>query len=146
MPHVASVTSVDFAAAARTLAATARRCGLTAPSYRSPPRLVGVDRTLRRRGDAVVVSIRLKGRPEPAVLADMVEGVVAANELVPPRSDRVRSELWHALESTRAAGATDSSARSHHPHAARPTASARSGGRPAEHDDDAAEQTVVRVA
>lgn len=95
------VSSVDFATAARALTAAARRCGLTAPSYRSPPRLVGVDRTLRRRGDAVVVSVRLRGRPEPAILADMVEGVVAANGLVPPRADRVRGELWEALTGAR---------------------------------------------
>ena len=37
-------------------------------------RLVGVDRTLRRRGGGAVVSVRLRGRPWPAVLADMIEG------------------------------------------------------------------------
>ena len=31
-----------------------------------------------------------------AVLADMIEGVVAANGLVPPSSDRLRAELWAA--------------------------------------------------
>lgn len=89
-------TTADFAAAARILAREARGRGLVGPSYRCPPRLVGVDRTIRRRPDGAIVSVRLKGRPWPAVLADMIEGVVAANRLTPPRSDRLRTELWEA--------------------------------------------------
>ena len=124
------VNSVAFAAAARTLTAAARRRGLTAPSYRSPPRLVGVDRSLRRRGQAAVVSVRLRGRPWPAILADMVEGVVVANRLGPPDADRVRAEMWAALERSGSdrdpapsgAGVTDAN---------RPATAARSGGRPA---------------
>ncbi len=92
-------STADFAAAARTLAREARRLGLVAPSYRCPPRLVGVDRTIRRRGpaDGAVVSVVVRGRPWPAVLADMIEGVVVANALVPPAADRVRTELWERL-------------------------------------------------
>ena len=50
----------------------------------------------------MVISVRLGGRPWVAVLADMIEGVVVANSLVPPQSDRVRTELWMAvgMEST----------------------------------------------
>ncbi len=73
--------------------------GLVGPSFRCPPRLVGVDRTIRRRGEGAIVSVRLKGRPWPAVVADMIEGVVVANRLDPPRSDRLRSELWERAES-----------------------------------------------
>ena len=95
MSHpIPSATTVDFASAARTLTREARRRGLIGPSFRCPPRLVGVDRTLRRRLDGAIVSVRLRGRPWPAVLADMIEGVVAANQLAPPQSDRLRSELW----------------------------------------------------
>jgi hypothetical protein len=92
-------STADFAAAARTLAREARRLGLEAPSYRCPPRLVGVDRTIRRRGrsGSAVVSVVVRGRPWPAVVADMIEGVVVANALVPPVADRVRTELWEAL-------------------------------------------------
>jgi hypothetical protein len=91
-------SAVDFAAAARTLTREARRRGLVAPGYRCPPRLVGVDRTIRRRPDgAAVVSVRLRGRPWVAVLADMIEGVVVANRLSPPQSDRLRAELWAAM-------------------------------------------------
>jgi hypothetical protein len=91
------VTTADFAAAARTLAREARRRKLVGPSYRCPPRLVGVDRSIRRRRDGVVVSVRLRGRPVVAVLADMIEGVVVANRLTPPQSDRLRGELWAAV-------------------------------------------------
>ena len=95
MSHpIASASTVDFASAARTLTREARRRGLIGPSFRCPPRLVGVDRTLRRRSGGAIVSVRLRGRPWPAVLADMIEGVVAANRLAPPQSDRLRSELW----------------------------------------------------
>lgn len=40
------------------------------------------------------MSVRLRGRPWPAVLADMIEGVVAANRLVAPEADRLRADLW----------------------------------------------------
>lgn len=89
-----SASTVDFASAARTLTREARRQGLVGPSFRCPPRLVGVDRSLRRRGDGVIVSVRLRGRPWVAVLADMIEGTVVANQLAPPHADRLRSELW----------------------------------------------------
>ena len=93
-----SATTVEFAAAARTLTREARRRGLVGPSFRCPPRLVGVDRSIRRRADGAVVSIRLKNRPRGAVVADMIEGVVVANGLRPPAADRLRTELWTALE------------------------------------------------
>ena len=89
-------STVDFAASARTLTREARRRDLVGPSFRCPPRLVGVDRTIRRRGQGAIVSVRLRGRPWIAVLADMIEGVVVANRLRPPASDRLRAELWSA--------------------------------------------------
>lgn len=94
VPRTTGPTSADFAATARLLTAEARRLGLVGPSFRCPPRLVGVDRTIRRRGDGAIVAVRLKGRPWPAVVADMIEGIVVANRLDPPRSDRLRAELW----------------------------------------------------
>jgi hypothetical protein len=98
-----SATTVEFAAAARTLTCEARRRRLVGPSFRCPPRLVGVDRSIRRRPDGAVVSIRIKGRSRSAVMADMIEGVIVANGLRPPASDRVRSALWAALEPTNSA-------------------------------------------
>ena len=105
---ITSATTVDFAAAARSLTREARRRGLVGPSFRCPPRLVGVDRTIRRRTDGATVSVRLRGRPWVAVLADMIEGVVVANQLAPPQSDRLRSELW-ALCGVDAVAAQDDS-------------------------------------
>ena len=90
----ASASTVDFASAARSLTSEARRRGLVGPSFRCPPRLVGVDRSIRRRGGGAIVSVRLRGRPWPAVLADMIEGVIAANRLVAPQADRLRADLW----------------------------------------------------
>jgi hypothetical protein len=90
-------TTARFAHAARTLAREARRRGLVAPSYRCPPRIVGADRTLRRRPGGGVVAVRLRDRPWPAVLADMIEGVVAVNGLAPPAATRVRTELWEVV-------------------------------------------------
>lgn len=96
-------TSVRFAAAARTLGDVARAAGLTVPSFRSPPRLVGVDRTLKRsmRSDGTVdavVSVRLKDRPWVSVLADMIDGVLVANDLTGPTAGAARAVLWAAVE------------------------------------------------
>lgn len=89
-----SASTVDFASAARTLTREARRRGLVGPSFRCPPRLVGVDRSIRRRADGAIVSVRLRGRPWVAVLADMIEGVIVSNGMTAPDSDRLRGELW----------------------------------------------------
>lgn len=90
-------TALEFAHAARLLGREARRRGLVAPSYRCPPRLVGVQRSLRRYPSGAVVAVQLKGRPWVAVLGDMIEGVVVVNRLAPPHADRLRTELWSAL-------------------------------------------------
>ena len=95
-PMEPSITA-RFAHAARTLAHEARRRGLVAPSFRCPPRLVGADRTLRRRPGGAVVAVRLRGRPWPAVLADMIEGVVAVNQLPLPSATRLRTDLWELV-------------------------------------------------
>lgn len=89
--------TAEFANAARVLGVEARRRGLVAPGFRSPPRLVGVDRSIRRHPHGASVSVRVRGRPLVAVAADMIEGVVAANRLTPPQSDRLRADLWSAL-------------------------------------------------
>lgn len=93
----ANQSTLDFAAAARQLGREARRRGLVAPSYRCPPRIVGVDRSVRRHPHGVVVAVQLKNRPWLAVLGDMIEGVVVANRLAPPQADRLRTELWSAV-------------------------------------------------
>ena len=103
-------SSIDFAEAARLLGRAARRRGLVAPGFRSPPRVVGADRTIRRRGGAAVVSVRVRDRPVPAVLADMIEGIVVANDLVTPDADRVRSELWGVIVTNNRSEATRTAA------------------------------------
>jgi hypothetical protein len=90
-------TSLRFARAARSLAAVADAHGLRPPTFRSPPRLAGVTRTLRRSSEEVTVSVVLRGRPWAAVAADMVDGVVAANRLRGVEADRVRAALWAAV-------------------------------------------------
>lgn len=90
-------TSIDFAHAARTIGREVRRRGLIAPGFRCPPRIAGVDRSLRRMAKGAVVSVQLKGRPWAAIVGDMIEGVIVTNQLQPPASDRLRSELWLAL-------------------------------------------------
>ena len=94
-------TSLRFARLARTLGEAARAQGLRAPSYRSPPRLTGVSRSIVRRGPGVTVAVALRDRPWGAVVADMVEGVVVANRLAGVAADRARAALWEAATTGR---------------------------------------------
>lgn len=43
------------------------------------------------------MSVRVKGRPREAVLADMIEGVVITNGLEAPEADRLRNDLWTVM-------------------------------------------------
>jgi len=104
-----ALNTAEFAVVARALAAESRRLGLVAPGFRCPPRIVGVDRTLRRfDGDenaggvagivAGIVAVAVKGRPLAAVVADMIEGVVALNRLAAAEAARIRAALWQSLD------------------------------------------------
>jgi hypothetical protein len=88
-----------FADAARVLADAAHALQLVVPGFRTPPRIVGMDRTIRRSPDGVggVVAVRLRDRPFTAVVSDMIEGVIAINRLQPPDADRVRNVLWPTM-------------------------------------------------
>jgi hypothetical protein len=90
--------SLRFVTVARALAAAARAERLVAPAFRSPPRLVGVSRSICRRRDGTTIAVVLRSRPWAAVLADMVEGVVVANQLRGVAADRCRAALWRAVE------------------------------------------------
>jgi hypothetical protein len=96
-------TSLRFARIARRLAEAARAQGLRAPTFRSPPRVPGVTRTIRRgsrggsHGGSATVSVVLRGRPWAAVTADMIEGTIVANALTGVAADRARAALWSAL-------------------------------------------------
>jgi hypothetical protein len=90
--------ALRFAAAARALGAAARARGLVVPGFRSPPRIAGAERTMRRwPGGRVSVAVALRERPFAAVVADMVEGVVVANGLTGTEATRVRTALWAAV-------------------------------------------------
>jgi hypothetical protein len=91
-------SSLRFARAVQALAVTARSLGLVAPSFRSPPRLVGVQRSIKRWPGGATVAVVVRDRPWAAVQSDLVEGVVAANQLVSPAADRAREALWQAME------------------------------------------------
>ena len=91
--------AVRFAECVRAVTSVARRAGLGAPAFRSPPGIEGIDRTLRRRSDgSAVVAVRLVGRPFCAVEADVIEGFVVANRLTGRAADRFRRAAWIELE------------------------------------------------
>ena len=53
--------TLEFAHTVRRLGRVARVLGLQVPGFRTPPRLAGVDRSLRRRaGGSPTVAVRLK--------------------------------------------------------------------------------------
>ena len=91
-------SSFHFAVAARTIGSAARERGLTVPGFRSPPKVPGADRTIRRRPDgSASVAVAVKGRPFQAVIADLIEGVVVINDLDGATATRVRTHLWEAV-------------------------------------------------
>lgn len=91
--------TAQFTAAARVLAQRAVELDLVAPGFRSPPRIVGVNRSIRRSRDGIggVVAVRISDRPFTAAVGDMIEGVIAINRLEPPEADRVRTMLWRTM-------------------------------------------------
>lgn len=91
-------TSLRFADAARTISDVARLHGFESPGFRSPPTIAGASRTVRRRRGSVTVAVRLRNRPWVAVLADMIDGVIATNELRGTPADQLRTALWQAVE------------------------------------------------
>jgi len=91
-------TSLRFAKAARCLSHAARLRGLTAPGFKSPPGISGAQRSIRRRSGSPVIAVRMKGRPWSAVVSDMIEGVVVANDLSGLPADRARTAMWLAVE------------------------------------------------
>ena len=76
------------------------------PAFRSPPRLEGVARSVRRRADGnTTIAVVVRNRPWSAVLADMVEGIVVANHLHGLDADRARARLWSTVGSGETAAA-----------------------------------------
>ena len=90
-------TALDFAAAARAIGRATRRRRMIvaelpqpAPPRRCRPVVATHIPTARSCRSARRVV------PWPAVVSDMIEGVVVTNALLPPLADQVRTELWHA--------------------------------------------------
>lgn len=91
------LTSVRFAHLARQLGQTAQDHDLRPPTFRSPPRVAGVRRSIRRQPDgSATVAVAIRGRPAAAVVADMIDGIVAANELRSSATAGLRDRLWSA--------------------------------------------------
>jgi hypothetical protein len=89
---------VSFWELARQVVLEAGRHGLATPGFRSPPRLQGASRTLRRYPSGhCLVSVERRGRAADDVLADMVDGVLAANGLRGSEVERWRAQLMEAL-------------------------------------------------
>jgi len=91
--------TTKFTAAARVLAQRAAELDLVVPGFRSPPRIVGVNRSIRRSRDSEggVVAVRLSDRPFTAAVGDMIEGVIYINRLEPSEADRARTQLWRTM-------------------------------------------------
>lgn len=78
----AKTSAHTFGEFARVLSARAHGAGLRPPGFRTPPKMRGRQRTVRRFSDgSALVSVAISGRSEQDVFADMVEGVVVANAL-----------------------------------------------------------------
>ena len=97
-------SSLRFARAVQALAHAARTLGLVVPGFRSPPRLVGVQRSIKRWPGGATVAVVVRDRPWAAVQADLVEGIVAANGLSGPAADAARASLWRAIDEGPGAG------------------------------------------
>ena len=86
--------SARFSATARTVADAARAVGLAPPAFRSPPANPDLDRSLRWQPDGrCIVAVRAAGRPLADIVADLVEGVIAANRLTGDAADAGRAKL-----------------------------------------------------
>lgn len=93
-----TAASFRLAEAAQRLSAAARRHGWAAPGFRSPPGVLGVNRTIRRdRRGGAVVAVAVRDRRWSEVQSDLVEGVIVVNRLLGDEAARCRSTLWEAL-------------------------------------------------
>ena len=91
---VENCSALVFGEMSRLVAAESRRLGLVAPSFRSPPRLGGASRTVRRYPSGQsLVSVRCRGRSVAEVVSDMVEGVLVVSSLEGPAAEGLRLVL-----------------------------------------------------
>ncbi len=101
------MTSIEFAEAVRCLAGTARRAGYRAPAFRSRPH-GSANRTIRRRLDgSATVAVVLRDRPMPAVMCDLIDGIVATNSLEGAEAANLRDDMWASVVSMLEHGASN---------------------------------------
>ena len=82
VPLMEHLSPPEFAEVVRQLMAAATAAGMRMPSFRSPPRVAAAQRTIRWIDeDKAIVAVRRGDRHADAVVADMIDGVVAANRL-----------------------------------------------------------------
>ena len=87
--------AMSFAAIGRVLTDQALALGIPAPSFRSPPRIPGVRRSVtRNRDDSITVSVIVSRRPLSAVIADMIDGLVLASGLKADEARSLYDKLW----------------------------------------------------
>ncbi len=67
------------------------------PAFRSPPRVRGASRTLKRYPGGAVVSVRLRERTYADVVDDMIDGVLATNRVSAESRPRLRQAFQLAL-------------------------------------------------
>ncbi len=97
MVLVMEARSLRFAATARALGEAARAQGCVAPAFRSPPRIPGRNRSIRRHANgSSTISLVLRDRPWSSVVADMIDGIVAVNPDADP--EVLRDGLWATIE------------------------------------------------
>ena len=116
---IESAPSVRFAIVAKVLTQVSARCGIEVPGFKSPPRSVDLDRTVRHQSSGSVVSVRIKDRPFEAVIGDMIEGVILCNDLPIATAGKLRNLMWSAvMQSEHQSELTSKSKRTavvHHP-------------------------------
>ncbi len=83
-----------FAWSCQELRSACGRLGLVAPAFRAPPAVPGADRTLRRVPEGGVwLAVRIRERPWEEIRRDLVEGILAANEVDAATAARLRPQL-----------------------------------------------------
>ncbi len=99
-------SSLQFSSIVRAVNGAARAHGLRPPTFRSPPKVPGAARTIRRwPSGSVTVAVEFKERPWAVVVADCIEGTIIANDLVGAAAVRARTALWaHVGDDPRAHG------------------------------------------
>lgn len=95
---VTMASSLQFSHAVRTLSEAARLQGLAVPMFRSPPRLAGAVRTVRRTRRGATVAVVIADRSWTSILTDLIDGVVVVNRLDGAAAIRCRTAQWCALE------------------------------------------------